>query len=121
MQPAGRGDRPIGMKAEYVTHPRTAARPLACAAAALACVLAVVSGPAVAGCAGSPAGTGSPVPAPAILRLTVIGSRAAKANGDAAPPRHNAPLQTFDALEPPFGAAAQVSVSVSSAVQNRSI
>ena len=120
MQPAGRGDRPIGMKAEYVTHPRTAARPLACAAAALACVLAVVSGRRCGLCE-SPAGTGSPVPARAILRLTVIGSRAAKANGDAAPPRHNAPLQTFDALEPPFGAAAQVSVSVSSAVQNRSI
>jgi hypothetical protein len=45
-------------------HPRTAARPLARAAAALACVLAVLSGLAVAGCAGPPAGAGSRVPAP---------------------------------------------------------
>jgi hypothetical protein len=65
-------------------HPLTAARPPARAIAALACVLAVVSGLAVAGCAWSPAETGSPVPAPAISRLTVIGSRAAKANGDPA-------------------------------------
>jgi hypothetical protein len=85
MQPAGRGDRPTGMKAGDVTHPRMAARPLARAAVALAWVLAVASGLAAAGCAGSLAGAGSPVPAPAISRLTVIGSRAAKANGDAAP------------------------------------
>jgi hypothetical protein len=84
MQPAGRGDRPTGMNAGDVRHPRTAC-PLARAAAALACVLAVVSGLATAGCAVSPAGGGSPVPALAISRLTVIGSRAAKANGDAAP------------------------------------
>jgi hypothetical protein len=66
-------------------HPLTAARPLARAAAALACVLAVVSGLAVAGCARSPAGAGSPLPAPTISRLTVIGGRVAKANGDSGP------------------------------------
>jgi hypothetical protein len=66
-------------------HPLTAARRPARAAAALACGLAMVSGLAVAGCAGSPAGAGSPVPAAAISRLTVIGSRVAKANGDSAP------------------------------------
>jgi hypothetical protein len=85
MQPAGRSDRPTGMKAGDGTHPLTAARAPARAAAALACVLAVVSGLAAAGCAGSPAGAGPPVPAPVISRLTVIGSRAAKADGDAAP------------------------------------
>ncbi len=66
-------------------HTLTAARPLARAAAALACVVAVVSGPVVAGCAASPPAAGWPVPASAIPRLTVIASRAAKANGDAAP------------------------------------
>src|SRR6266568_2571767 len=50
------------MKAADPTHPQTAARPLARAAAA-----------------------GSPVPAPVISRLTVIGSDAAKADGDTAP------------------------------------
>ena len=94
MQPAGRGDRPTGMKAGDLTHPRTAARPLARAAAALACVLAVLSGLAAAGCAGSPAGAGSPVPAPLMSRLTVIGSRAAKADGDAAPSQMTAVLTT---------------------------
>jgi hypothetical protein len=82
------------MKAGDLTHPRTAARPLARAAAALACVLAVLSGLAAAGCAGSPAGAGSPVPAPLISRLTVIGSRAAKADGDAAPSQMTAVLTT---------------------------
>ncbi len=64
-------------------HPPAAAQPPARAAAALAWVLALLSGLVVAGGAGSSAGAGSPVPAPAISRLTVIGSRAAKANGDA--------------------------------------
>lgn len=73
------------MKAADLTHPQTAAHPLARAAAALACVLAVMSGLAAAGCAGPPAGAGSPVPAPVISRLTLIGSRAAKADGDTAP------------------------------------
>ena len=94
MQPAGRGDRPTGMKAGDLTHPLTAARPLARADAAPAYVLAVLCGLAAAGCAGSPAGTGSPVPAPAISRLTVIGSRAAKADGDAAPSQMTAVLTT---------------------------
>lgn len=85
MQPAGHGDRPTRMKAADLTHPQTAAHPLARAAAALACVLAVMSGLAAAGCAGPPAGAGSPVPAPVISRLTLIGSRAAKADGDTAP------------------------------------
>jgi hypothetical protein len=91
MQPAGRGDRPTGMKAEDLTHPLTAGRPLARAAAALACALAMASGLAAAGCAGSPARAasparaGPPVQAPAISRLTVIGGRAARASGDTAP------------------------------------
>jgi hypothetical protein len=75
-------------------HPLTAARRPARVAAALACVLAMVSGLAVAGCAGSPAGAGSPVPAAAISRLTMIGSRVAKANGDSAPLRMTAVLTT---------------------------
>jgi hypothetical protein len=58
MQPAGRGDRPAGIKAEDLTHPLTAARPLARAATALACALAMASGLATAGCAGSPARKG---------------------------------------------------------------
>ena len=94
MQPAGRGDRPTGMKAGDLTHPSTAARPLARAAAALACVVAVLSGLAAAGCAGPPAGTGPPVPASATSQLTVIGSRAAKADGDAAPSQMTAVLTT---------------------------
>jgi hypothetical protein len=94
MQPAGRGDRPTGMKAEDVTHPLTAARPLARAAAALACVLAVVTGLAAAGCAGSSAGAGPPVPASAIPRLTAIGSRAAAADAGAAPLQMTAVLTT---------------------------
>ena len=73
------------MKAGDVTHPLTAARPTARAAAALAYVLAVGSGLAAAGCAGSPTVAGPPVPAPTISRLTVMGGRAAKADGDAAP------------------------------------
>jgi hypothetical protein len=73
------------MKAGDIAHPLPAARPLARTAAALACVLAVTSGLATAACAGSPARAGTPVPAPAISRLTVVGGRAAKANGDAAP------------------------------------
>ena len=83
-----------------LTHPRTAVRPPAHAAAALACVLALVSALATAGCAasptgaGSPAGAGSPVPAPAIPRLTAIASRAATADGDAAPSQMTAVLTT---------------------------
>jgi len=75
-------------------NPRTVARRPAWAAAALACVLAMASGLAVAGCAGSPAGAASLVPASAISRLTVIGSRAAKANGDPAPVWMTAVLTT---------------------------
>jgi hypothetical protein len=41
------------MKAEYLTHPLTATRPLARAAAALACAPAMASGLAAAGCAGA--------------------------------------------------------------------
>ncbi len=66
-------------------HRVTAARPLARAAAALACIWAAVFGLAAVGSAGSPSAAGSPVPAPAISRLTAIASRAAKANGDSAP------------------------------------
>src|SRR5712691_10625838 len=78
MQPAGRGDRPTDVEAGGVLNPRTVTRRPAWAAAALACVLAMASGLAVAGCAGSPAGAASLVPASAISRLTVIGSRAAR-------------------------------------------
>src|SRR5437773_2443856 len=94
MQPAGCGDRPTGMEAGKIMHPVTATRPLARGAAALACVLAIVSGLAAAGCARSPAGAGSPVPASAISRLTGIASRAAKAGGDAAPSWMTAVLTT---------------------------
>jgi hypothetical protein len=94
MQPAGRGGRPTGMHTADLTHPLTGARPLAHAAAALACVLAGVSGLAAAGCAGSRAGASSPVPAPAIPRLTAIGNRAATADGDAAPLQMTAVLTT---------------------------
>ena len=76
------------MKAEDVTHPLTAARPLARAPAALACVLAVVTGLAAAGCAGSPGGAGPPVPASAIPRL------AATADAGAAPSQMTAVLTT---------------------------
>ena len=89
-----RSDRPIGMKAGNPTNPLTTARPLARAAAALACVLAAAPGLAAAGCARSPAGAGSPVPAPAIARLTMMGSRAAKTDGDAAPLQMTAVLTT---------------------------
>ena len=61
MQPAGRGGRPTGMHAGDLAHPLTATRPLAHSAAALACVLAVVSGLAAAGCAGSLAEASLPV------------------------------------------------------------
>ena len=79
------------MKAGDLTHPLTAGRPLARAAAALACVLAMLV---AAGCAGSPAGTGSPVPAPTTSQLTVIGNRAAIADGDAGPSWMTAVLTT---------------------------
>jgi hypothetical protein len=82
------------MKAEDVTQPLTPARPLARAAAALACILAVVTGLAAAGCAESPARAGPPVPASAIPRLTAIGSRAATADADAAPLQMTAVLTT---------------------------
>jgi hypothetical protein len=75
-------------------HTMTAARPLARAATALACAWAVVFGLAAVGCARSPSAAGSPVPAPAISRLTVIASRAAKANGDSAPSWATAVLTT---------------------------
>ena len=94
MQPAGRGGRLTGMHTADPTHPRTAARRPAHAAVALASVLALVSGLAVAGCAGSPARAGSPVPASAIPRLTAIASRAATSDGDAAPLQMTAVLTT---------------------------
>jgi hypothetical protein len=100
LQPAGRGERPTAMKAEDRTHPLTAARPLTHAVAALTCALAMASGLAAAGCAGSPARAWSParagslVPAVAIPRLAVIGGRAAKASGDAAPLQMTAVLTT---------------------------
>jgi hypothetical protein len=72
----------------------TAARPLAGAAAALAWGLAVAAGLAAAGCATSPAAAGSPVPARAIARLTLIADRAARASGDAAPAWMTAVLTT---------------------------
>ncbi len=85
----------------------TAARPPAGAAAALACVVAVLPGLAAAGCAASraaagsvpaPAGTlpaaGSPVPPAAVPRLTGLAGRAAKAAGDAAPSWMTAVLTT---------------------------
>jgi hypothetical protein len=75
-------------------HRVTAARPLARPAAALACVWAAVFGLAAAGCAGSPSAAGSPVPAPAISRLTAIASHAAKASGDSAPSWATAVLTT---------------------------
>ncbi len=71
----------------------TAARPVALAAAALACVLAGLAGLAWAW-AGSSSAAGSPVPASAISRLTVLASRAAKANGDASPEWMTAVLTT---------------------------
>jgi len=76
------------------THPRAAVRPSIHAAAALASVLALVPGLAVAGCVGSPARAGSPVPAPAIPQLTAIASRAATADGDATPLQITAVLTT---------------------------
>jgi hypothetical protein len=88
------------MKTEDLTPPLAAARPLARAAAALACALAMASGLAAAGCAGSPARAaspakaGSPVPAAAISQLTLIGGRAAKADGDTAPLQMTAVLTT---------------------------
>jgi hypothetical protein len=72
----------------------TAARPVVRAAAALAWGLVVAAGLAAAGCAASPAAAGSPVPARAILRLTVIAGRAAQASGDAAPAWMTAVLTT---------------------------
>jgi hypothetical protein len=75
-------------------HTVTAARPLARAAAALACIWAAVFGLAAVGSAGSPSAAGSPVPAPAISRLTAIASRAAKVNGDSAPRGATAVLTT---------------------------
>jgi hypothetical protein len=72
----------------------TAARLLARAAAVLACGAAVAAGLAAAGCAASPAAAGSPVPARAILRLTVIAGRAAQASGDPAPAWMTAVLTT---------------------------
>lgn len=75
-------------------HTVTAARPLARAAAALACVWAVVFGLTATGCTRSPSAAGATVPAPAISRLTAIASRAAKANGDSAPSSTTAVLTT---------------------------
>jgi hypothetical protein len=60
----------------------TARRP-ARAAAALACIAAVLAGPAVAGC-GGPA-RAARVPATAVPRLTAVARRAARVNGDPAP------------------------------------
>jgi hypothetical protein len=71
----------------------TAARPLALVAAALACVTTALAGLAW-GRAGSPPAAGSPVPASAISRLTVLASRAATANGDASPQWVTAVLTT---------------------------
>jgi hypothetical protein len=68
----------------------TAARPAALAAAALACVLAGLA----CGWQRSPSAAGSPVPQSAIAPLTVLASRAAKANGDASPQWITAVLTT---------------------------
>jgi hypothetical protein len=71
----------------------TAARPVALAVAALACTLAGLAGLAWRW-DGSAPGAGSPVPASAISRLTMLASRAAKANGDADPEWMTAVLTT---------------------------
>jgi hypothetical protein len=71
----------------------TAARSAAVAAAALACALGVLASLAW-GKAGSPSAAGSPVPASAISRLTVLASRAATAKGDASPQWVTAVLTT---------------------------
>ena len=67
----------------------TAAR-LAALAVALACVLAGVAW----GWKGPPSVAGSPVPASAISRLTVLAGRAAQASGDASPQWITAVLTT---------------------------
>jgi hypothetical protein len=71
----------------------TIPRPVALVAAALACVAAALAGLAW-GHAGSPSAPGSPVPAPAISRLTALANRAATANGDASPQWITAVLTT---------------------------
>jgi hypothetical protein len=62
----------------------TISRPVALAAAALACVVAALAGLAW-GWAGSSSAPGSPVPASAISRLTALANSAAAASGDASP------------------------------------
>jgi hypothetical protein len=79
----------LGIGVGGVLHRLTAARLPALVAAALA-VLAGLAW----GWAGSPPATGSPVPPWAIPRLTVLASRAAKANSDASPEWMTAVLTT---------------------------
>jgi len=64
-------------------HETVSARRPARAAAALACAVAVLAGPAVAGCAGQ--ARAAHVPASAVARLTAVARRAATVNGDHAP------------------------------------
>ena len=64
---------------------QTAALPPACAAADAGLRGGGGVRLAAAGWAGPPPAAGSPVPAPAIPRLTVIASRVAEASGDSAP------------------------------------
>ncbi len=71
-----------------------AGRALAGPAAALAWAAAAAAGLAVAGCVGSALAAGSPVPASAVPQLTMIASRAAKADGDPAPSQVTAVLTT---------------------------